>query len=118
VTVFREYTAGDEEQTIYFRHHVADLRFVSFDGQWYCEILPTYHYTADGKEDSRLEADALSGIKALERNHPERIVSWGIEGKELQSRPVRKDGAKPGGGPFDPRRYLDALENPFPDARV
>jgi hypothetical protein len=68
VTVFREYRAEDDERTYYFRHHAADLRFVCFDGQWFCEILPTYHFTSDGHEDSGVEADALSGIKALERN--------------------------------------------------
>lgn len=68
VTVFREYRADGERRNYYFRHHASDLRFVCVGGQWFCEVLPTYHYTSDGKQDSHLEANALSRIKALERN--------------------------------------------------
>jgi hypothetical protein len=78
VTVFKEYAASEKEQTYYFRHHAADLRFVCFDRDWFCEVLPTYHYTSDGRQDSRLESDALSGIKAMERNEAVRrlIELW------------------------------------------
>jgi hypothetical protein len=68
VTVFKEYRAEDDAQSFYFRHHAAELRFVRVEDDWFCEILPTYHYTSDGRQDSLLESAALSGIKAQERN--------------------------------------------------
>jgi pyridoxamine 5'-phosphate oxidase family protein len=37
----------------------------------------------------RGRAEAIDGERPLIRIHPERIVSWGVEGDELNSRPVR-----------------------------
>jgi hypothetical protein len=66
---FSVYRGRDDVNKVrYCRHYAADLHFRRWDGGWYLEINPTYHFTIDGKRDSLYEAEYLSGIKRLERN--------------------------------------------------
>jgi hypothetical protein len=50
------------------RHYAANLRFRYWDGNWYLEINPTYHFTIDGKRDSLFEQDYIAKVKRLEHN--------------------------------------------------
>lgn len=43
-------------------------QFLLLDGQWYCALTPTYHYTRDGYRDSLFLSEYLTGIKQLDRN--------------------------------------------------
>lgn len=66
---FTPYFATDDATKVRFcRHHAADLRFREWDGTWYLEINPTYHFTIDGRRDSLYDEDYVSRIKRLERN--------------------------------------------------
>jgi hypothetical protein len=62
------FARDDLNKVSYCKHYAADLRFRRWEGQWYLEINPTYHYTIDGKRDSLYDSDYLAGIKRLERN--------------------------------------------------
>jgi hypothetical protein len=64
--VFRGYPTPDDPS--YYRHSAFEGRFKRFDGQWYLEITPTYHFTYNGHDDDRYYKDRLAGIKKLERN--------------------------------------------------
>lgn len=55
-------------ETAYFRHSAFLGRFRRFDGQWYLEVTPTYHFTRDGYREDRFAADRLKKIKELENN--------------------------------------------------
>jgi len=66
-TVFEVYR-DNQNKIIYCRHYAAFLNFKEFDGQWYLEINPTYHFTRDGEQESRYGAEKLSKIKRMERN--------------------------------------------------
>jgi nucleoside phosphorylase len=50
----------------YYRHHAFRPEFLRFDGRWFLEITPTYHYTWDGFNISRFYEDYVSGIKRIE----------------------------------------------------
>jgi hypothetical protein len=66
-TVFEVY--NDKENKVrYCRHYAAHLDFRLWDGQWYLEIVPTYHFTRDGDRESIFAAEQLAKIKRLERN--------------------------------------------------
>jgi hypothetical protein len=66
-TVFQVYRA-DENKVRYCRHHAAFLNFRQWDGHWYLEIDPTYHFTRDGERESLFAPEYLAKIKRLERN--------------------------------------------------
>lgn len=66
-TVFQVYR-NDENKVRYCRHHAANLNFRTWDGDWFLEINPTYHYTRDGEIESLFAGELLSKIKRLERN--------------------------------------------------
>ena len=51
------------------RHYAAGLYFRRWDGQWYLEINPTYHFTIDGRRESLFDAEYVKKIKRLERNN-------------------------------------------------
>jgi hypothetical protein len=59
-------TAPDEIS--YCQHAALEWQFVHADGQWFCALTPTYHYTRDGYRDSLYLSELLSGIKRLDRN--------------------------------------------------
>ncbi len=49
-------------------HRALRYRFVSVAGDWYCALVPDYHYTRDGQAGSRFSASLRSGIKRIEKN--------------------------------------------------
>lgn len=59
----------DETKTRFCRHYAAGLYFRRWDGQWYLEINPTYHFTIDGRRESLFDAEYVKKIKRLERNN-------------------------------------------------
>jgi hypothetical protein len=68
-TVFKRYTKkGNPNETAYYRHSAFEGRFKRFDGTWYLEIAPTYHFTRDGRWPSAFYEDKLTGIKQIETN--------------------------------------------------
>lgn len=77
-TVFSTYTTADGERVKYCRHVAADLRFRRYGGAWFLEIDPTYHYTRDGKIDSKFTAELVKGMKQRERNPAVRdlVKTW------------------------------------------
>lgn len=52
----------------YCKHAALEWQFLLLDGQWYCALTPTYHYTRDGYRDSLFLSEYLTGIKQLDRN--------------------------------------------------
>jgi hypothetical protein len=78
-TVFKGYPKKfDRTQISYYRHSAFEGRFVRYDGAWYLQITPTYHFTRDGERLSRYAPDLLSGIKRLENNQAVhgQVVMW------------------------------------------
>ena len=72
------FARDDVNKVSYYKHYAADLRFRCWEGQWYLEINPTYHYTIDGKRDSLCDSEYLAGMKRLERNKAvgELVRAW------------------------------------------
>jgi hypothetical protein len=62
------FATDDVNKVRYCRHYAADLRFRNWDGVWFLEINPTYHFTIDGRRDSFWDADYVARVKRLERN--------------------------------------------------
>ena len=58
-------TTGDIR---YFRHNAFEWQFRRYRGEWFLEIVPTYHFTTDGFRPHPAYQPKLKGIKALERN--------------------------------------------------
>jgi hypothetical protein len=56
------------DQVGYYKHVALEWQFLSLDGQWYCALTPTFHYTRDGFRDSLFLSEQLAGIKRLDRN--------------------------------------------------
>ena len=68
-TVFESYRSKTRpDQIAYYRHSAFEGRFRRYDGAWFLEITPTYHFTWDGYHEDRYYKDRLKGIKQLERN--------------------------------------------------
>ncbi|WP_245764532.1 hypothetical protein [Planctomicrobium piriforme] len=80
LSVFKSYQSkSNPDRIAYYRHRAAELDFVRFDGQWYLQITPTYHFTQDGWKLSRYFDERLSGIKQLERQnktHLRQLRMW------------------------------------------
>jgi hypothetical protein len=66
-TVFEVYR-DKENKVRYCRHYAAHLNFRQWEGEWYLEINPTYHFTRDGDRESLFSSDQLAKIKRLEHN--------------------------------------------------
>jgi len=49
-------------------HHALRYRLLSIAEDWYCALVPDYHYTRDGQAESRFSASLRSGIKRIEKN--------------------------------------------------
>ncbi len=58
----------DPAKAAYWRHSGFSHRFVRFDGKWYVEITPTYHFTHNGRDLDRWGGDRLKKIKEIENN--------------------------------------------------
>jgi hypothetical protein len=67
--VFNRYATkrGDTVRE-WYRHNALAGRFLRYDGVWYLEISPEYHFTEDGRRPLRFPESKRAGIKALERN--------------------------------------------------
>jgi hypothetical protein len=52
----------------YYKHAALAWRFIRVDTDWYCALSPDYHFTFDGRRDSKFISDLLAGIKRLEKN--------------------------------------------------
>jgi hypothetical protein len=66
--MFSAYTNKDGSAVSYYRHAAFKAQFHRFNGKWFLQVIPTYHFTSDGYRVSPLAAAALSGIKRLENN--------------------------------------------------
>jgi hypothetical protein len=68
-TVFEAYGSKTQAgKTAYYRHSAFEGKFRQYDGAWFLEITPTYHFTYDGYHLDSYYKDRLKGIKLLERN--------------------------------------------------
>ncbi len=94
-TVFQgyPYTKGERIGEIaYYRHSACHAQFRRYDGEWYLEILPTYHFTSDGRRRHPLAEQYLAGIKRQEKQGAVlyQVVMWasllrGAEGHDTES---------------------------------
>lgn len=66
--VFNPKKKKDGSGLSYCQHAALAWQFIPADGQWLCELLPTWHYTRDGYRESAYADEYLSGIKRMERN--------------------------------------------------
>ncbi len=67
--VFKQYgRKSDPTQKAYCRHLAFKGYFLRLMDSWYLEITPTYHFTSNGKDPDKFEAERIQGIKRLERN--------------------------------------------------
>lgn len=75
-TVFNKYER--KGKIVFYRHSAFRFHFVSFNGEWYLEITPTYHYTKDGKTLYPFYEDELTGIKKQENNQAvfRQVLFW------------------------------------------
>lgn len=62
----------------WYRHSAFAGRFRRFDGRWFLEVTPEYHFTSDGWQPLRFAESKRAGIKALERNGTVlgQVVMW------------------------------------------
>lgn len=80
-TVFQSYPylKGDRKGDIaYYRHAACHVQFRRYDETWFLELLPTYHYTSDGKWQHPLSEKYLAEMKRLERQGAVlyQVVMW------------------------------------------
>jgi hypothetical protein len=58
----------EPDQVSYYKHAALEWQFLALDGEWFCALTPTFHFTRDGFRDSLYLSDYLAGIKRLDRN--------------------------------------------------
>lgn len=78
-TVFQGYYPDKETKEFrYYRHHAFRFDFYRYEGEWYLEITPTYHYTTDGYRLYRYYEKLVRGIKKIETNEPvfRQVLFW------------------------------------------
>jgi hypothetical protein len=79
-TVFQRYATkkADQEAREYYRHSALLGQFRRYDGDWFLEIAPAYHFTYDGHRPLRFPGSKRKGIKALEKNPTVlgQVVMW------------------------------------------
>ena len=77
--VFNRYATkrGDTVRE-WYRHSAFASQFRRYDGHWFLEITPEYHFTSDGRQPLRFAESKRAGIKALERNGTVlgQVVMW------------------------------------------
>lgn len=69
-TVFKGYTftKGDRAgEVMYYRHLACHTQFRRYDCEWFLEILPTYHFTTDGRSAHPKGAGLAAGMKKREK---------------------------------------------------
>jgi hypothetical protein len=64
--VVRKRPPADAKWSEYFRHYALEHRFHLLDDRWFMSIVPTYHFTSNGRDESPFAATLLKGIKQLE----------------------------------------------------
>ena len=77
--VFQAYLSKTQkDRTAYYRHSAFEGQFRFYDGTWFLEITPTYHFTRDGHHPDPFYEERLKGIKRLERNSAVlgQLVMW------------------------------------------
>lgn len=92
-TVFQVYAAKGTGGISYCRHAAFKGQFRRFDGQWFMEVTPTYHFTADGVHPYPWYAERLTGIKWLERNGAvlHQVLFWADYFREPETRPLFRE---------------------------
>lgn len=79
-TVFQRYATkkADQEAREYYRHSAFFGQFRRYEGCWFLEIVPDYHFTEDGHRPLRFPGSKRKGIKALEKNPTVlgQVVMW------------------------------------------
>jgi hypothetical protein len=66
-TVVQRYDPPEDANWIgYTRHYALTFQFIYAEGDWYLALVPTYHYTTDGRSDFPFSATQLSNMKRLE----------------------------------------------------
>jgi hypothetical protein len=79
-TVFQRYATkkADQEAREYYRHSAFLGQFRRYDGSWFLEITPAYHFSYDGHRPLRFPGSKRKGIKALEKNPTVlgQVVMW------------------------------------------
>jgi hypothetical protein len=77
-TVFEAYRHRETGDVRFCRHAAFHGYFRQFDGVWMLEVTPTYHFTRDGRNPDKFEADRLKGIKRLDRHRAVlgQLLAW------------------------------------------
>ncbi|MBK6781769.1 MAG: hypothetical protein IPG75_19850 [Gemmatimonadetes bacterium] len=79
-TVFQRYATKkpNQEAREYYRHSGFSGQFRRYDGCWFLDVTPEYHFTYDGKAPLRFPGSKRKGIKALEKNPTVlgQVVMW------------------------------------------
>ena len=65
-SVFQKYES--KSGFVYYRHMAFEAQFHRYDASWFLAVVPTYHYTVDGRQQLRYYESKVRGIKALENN--------------------------------------------------
>ncbi len=76
--VFEAYKPNNNQEPAHYRHSAFHAQFLRFDGTWYLEINPSYHFTSNGRAGYYFSHNSLSGIKRLEKNAAVmgQVVMW------------------------------------------
>lgn len=52
----------------HYKHAALAWQFLRLDDEWFCELVPDWHFTRDGHRDSKFIASNLAGLKRLDKN--------------------------------------------------
>ncbi|MFD5133987.1 hypothetical protein [Streptomyces olindensis] len=63
-----KFKKASPDEISYCKHAALEWQFLNIGDQWYCALIPTFHYTRDGVRDSLYLSELLTGIKQLDRN--------------------------------------------------
>ncbi|WP_241024814.1 DUF4365 domain-containing protein [Paraburkholderia sp. Ac-20340] len=76
--VFKRLINKTEGHVMGYRHSAMKAQFLFLEGAWYLEVTPTYFFTKDGFEQSRLHGDWLKRLKEFENNQAVRgqLLMW------------------------------------------
>jgi hypothetical protein len=76
--VFKVLINRKEGHVMGYRHSAMRGQFLRYGDKWYLEVTPTYFFSKNGSEQSRLHPEWLKGIKMLEKNGAVRgqLVMW------------------------------------------
>lgn len=57
-----------EGRATHYKHAALAWQFLRVGEEWYCELVPDWHFTRDGHRDSKYIATNLSGLKRMDKN--------------------------------------------------